>query len=63
MKGITTDDAIYIWRMIKDHGLPEDFNEFISNIDAQPEDAWIVLDEIDKFVFSHDWDDETANVE
>ena len=63
MKGITTDDAIYIWRMIKDHGLPEDFNEFIANIDAKPEDAWMVLDEIDKFVFSHDWDDETANDE
>lgn len=49
--------------MIKEHGLPEDFNEFIDNIGAQPEDAWMVLDEIDKFVFSHDWDDETANVE
>lgn len=61
MKGITTDEAIYIWSAIRDHGLPEDFNQFIVNIDAQPEDGWIVLDEIDKFVFSHDWDEETSN--
>lgn len=54
-KGITNDDAIYIWDMINVHGLPEDFYEFATSCGIDPEDAYVVLDEIGKFVHSHDW--------